>query len=104
MIGKIIVKKVGQKAEVVEIDMNNLKAMQNIVEGYITTVKFTDDVLIVCNEDGERLELKPNVGVHDIVILGNIFFCSWEGEDFTGLNDGQIENIMKLFNMLDNGI
>ena len=39
---------------------NELKEMQELVGGYIETVMFTDNLIIVCNEEGRLIPLPKN--------------------------------------------
>lgn len=101
---KIIYKRAGEGAEVKEVDIKDLKTLQRLVGGYIQTFPFMADVLIVCNEEGLLQGLAPNIVVHGETLVGNIFFCSYDDEDFIGLDDEQINQIMRAFHMLENGV
>lgn len=91
---RIVVKKVGQKPEVIEIE-NELHEMQEIVGGYIETFEFGFyNILCVCNEEGKLKGLLPNFIFNGDVIVGDVFFCSAGYDDFESLNDEQIEFIM----------
>lgn len=97
--------KVGQEPVVKTVD-NTIEALQGLVEGYIETVRIADDLLLVVNEEG-LLQHKPMnfmtfalraeglVPVHEIV--GDVFFVSWLGEDFTSLDKLQIQRIKDMF-------
>jgi len=71
---KAIIKKVGQLAEVVEIE-NTLKAMQTVVGGYIEIYPMPYDkkVDLVFNEEG-KFGLQPNVAFPEIndILFGDI--------------------------------
>ena len=51
----VILKKPGQKAEIVAIE-NSLEAMQKAVDGYIETVTVLPHLTVVCNEEGLLLD------------------------------------------------
>lgn len=91
---RIVVKKVGQMGEIVEVE-NTLDTFQEIVGGYIETYPIMTDTLIVCNEEGKLMGLKPNViiqvGQHKEVVNGNFAIVKQGEEDFESLDDKQIE-------------
>ena len=51
---RVIVKRPGVPGEVTWVD-NELKPLQEIVEGYIEVIKY-QDLLIICNEEGKIQE------------------------------------------------
>lgn len=95
---KVIVKKAGKKEfEKIEIS-GSLESLKEIVGGYIEVVPFAENILMICNEEGKLLELKPNFIYCGDVICGDVLFCSFEGEDFIGLNDYQLK-FFEILNM-----
>ena len=101
---KIVVKKVGEMPEVREIE-NDLDAYKEIVGGYIECVTLTHNVfsrlynvICVCNEEGKLMGLPGNFFFGLDVIVGDVFFCAVNGEDFDSLNDDQIDCLMSVFN------
>lgn len=93
---KVVVKEVGKKAEVREI-ANELEALQKIVGGYIEVVQVDSDVLMVCDEEG-KLKGKPyNFDLERDIIVGDVLFVQSYGEDFTDLNEANIEKLLKYF-------
>lgn len=90
---KIIVKKAGQMPEVKEVE-NELRVFNEIVGGYIETVSVIDNIFCVCNEEGKLKGLPMNMFLNGELIVGDVFFCAFEGEDFVSLEDYQIEAIM----------
>lgn len=94
---KIVVKKAGQGLEVKEIN-GELHEMQEIVGGYIQAVMVTDDpIFCVCDEEGKLKDKLPNFMLNGDVIVGDVFFCGANEEDFESLTDTQIEFLMCLF-------
>lgn len=91
---RIVVKKVGQIGEIMEVE-NTLDTFQEIVGGYIETYPIMTDTLIVCNEEGKLMGLEPNViiqvGQHKEVVNGNFAIVKQGEEDFESLDDKQIE-------------
>ena len=91
---KILYKEPNKKIEIKDID-GELKTLQNLVGGYIETIPYKDNVIILLDEEGRLKDSQPNIIVPiygDLV--GNIVFIGVDGEDFTGLTDNQIEEIL----------
>ena len=80
----VVRKKPGEQAELVEID-NTLKALQKEVGGYIETVTLATDAVIICNEEGRLLNLKPNIDWMGVGWFGTILVVGVDGEEFTDL-------------------
>lgn len=87
---------------------NELEAMQEIVGGFIQTVKpqqFEDDAIIVCNEEGKLLDLQPNAyicyadGMPYDYICGTFFICRApeDSEDFGSLTDEQLNDYFWMY-------
>ena len=79
---KVIIKKPEEKYGVFTDIDNELETLQQIVGGYIEVLPF-NNCLIICNEDGKYLGLKPNLKIGFDVIVGTIIVCGREGEEFT---------------------
>lgn len=79
----------------VEIE-NELKAMQDIVDGYIETIKLRENVVIVCNEEGKLRSLQPNRVVGNDVIVGTFFICGTKGANFCSLTEEQIKEYQNI--------
>lgn len=106
---KIIVKKVGEKPVVKELDKDKmeLEDMQSIVGGFIEAVYVGGGIDMWLNDSGKIDGLPINIalGSEDREILdtihGDIFFASTTPEgDTVGLSDSQI---VWINNNLDNG-
>ena len=66
---------------------NTLYAMQQIVGGYIESLKLTSDTVIICNEEGRLLGLPEN----RLGIVGTFFIAGDDGGDeLISLNDEQV--------------
>ena len=80
---------VGKKPYVKEIP-NELKAMQELVGGYIETAPLINGLIIVCNEEGMILNLpiNNNLGLN---IFGNFFVVRTNLGEFASINDKDIE-------------
>lgn len=94
---KVVIKKVGEQAQVAEIE-NTLEALQGIVEGYIEVVAVGGEVLMICNEEGKLNGLEYNFKLGNDFIVGNVLFVQAKDEDFTDLDESNIETVMKFFN------
>lgn len=94
---KVVYREPGKSPEVREID-NDLKVLQELVGGYIETVRFNDITMII-NEEGKLNGLPVNFLMVDNgcaqAIVGPVIFCRSEGFDFTSLKDEDIEMIQE---------
>ena len=77
----------------------DLDTYQTIVDGYIeATYPYADTVALVCNEEGKLDGSAPNRPLLDYdVIYGTFFVCGLGEEDFTSLNQAQIERYSRIF-------
>ena len=64
---------------------NSLENLQKTVGGYIETVYLTDDVVVICNEEGLLKNLPYNMKLHDQELVGTIIVCGIEGDELTDL-------------------
>ena len=89
---RIIYKEPGKEPRTMIVP-NKLKMLQDLVGGYIETLKIADNVVMIFNEEGKLLDLEPNffVGAIGDVILGPVVFCEEDGEEFSSLSDNVIE-------------
>ena len=51
-----------------------LEDLQKIVGGYLEYIPFENGMLLWCNEEGKLLDLQPNFGYHNDIIVGTVFF------------------------------
>lgn len=95
---KALYKKVGKKPKIIEVE-NTLEAKQELVGGLIEVVPFKN-ALIICNEEGKLLNMKPNVAFEYDYIAGDLLVVGDDIEtgDFISLTDEQIRNIKKSLN------
>ena len=94
---KIVLKKVGEEPKIMNIE-NTLEAKQKLVNGWIEVVSVTDDILLVCNEEGKLENLPPNLLFDYDYIAGDCFFIGddYDNADFKSLTDEQIEEIKEI--------
>lgn len=101
---KVVLCEPGKKAQIAEIG-NKLEDMQKVVGGLIQAVyPFTDNVALVCNEEGkiDGLPLNRALFVYDSdpdtrsvditdFICGTFFICGLGEDDFDSLSDMLLE-------------
>lgn len=94
---KILKVEPGKAPEVTEID-NELRTMQEMVDGYIQIVPLDGDACLVCNEEGKLIGLEPNRIVGCDVIVGTFFIAGDDGgEDLCSLREDQIAEYSEQF-------
>lgn len=86
-----------ETSEIMEIE-NTLEAEQTFVGGYIEVVRLTEELDLVCNEEGKNNGLKPTVawieeGRIIEIIAGNCFICRHNKEDFTSIQKKDVKLI-----------
>ena len=95
---KILYKKPGEAPEIREVE-NDLKPLQDLVGGYIETVK-VGDVVIICNEEGKvkglPINFLVNANGYIDAIVGPAIFCRSNKWDFTDIRDEDVEAIKNL--------
>lgn len=91
---KVIIKQPGKEPEVAEIE-NTLPALQQVVGGYIETVTLAADCCIICNEEGRLEGLPYNLTFCGVSFVGPILVVGVDGDEFTGLNDRQIDWLLQ---------
>ena len=91
---RVIYKEPGKEPRTMVIP-NELKVLQDLVGGYIETLKIADNVVMIFNEEGKLLDLAPNffVGAIGDVILGPVIIAGEDGEEFASLSDHNVELI-----------
>ena len=88
---RIIYKEPGKEPRTMIVP-NTLKMLQDLVGGYIETLKIADNVVMIFNEEGKLLDLAPNffVGAIADVILGPVIIAGEDGDEFTSLSEDNI--------------
>lgn len=94
---RVIYKEPGKEAKIINVG-KDLKSQQEIVGGLIETVPFTENTILVCNEEGKLDGLLPNIryGKFD-AIVGNFFIIGDDEEncDFRSLTEEEIDECME---------
>ena len=96
---RVVLKKVGEEPEIMKIK-NTLAAKQELVDGLIEVVIISDDILLICNEEGKLENLQPNLLFDYDYIAGDCFFVGddYNNGDFKSLTDEQIEEVKDICN------
>lgn len=94
---RIVLKNVAEEPRVMNIE-NSLEAKQKLVNGLIEVVPVTDDILLICNEEGKLENLLPNLVFDYDFIAGDCFFIGddYENGDFKSLTDEQIKEVFDI--------
>ena len=61
---------------------DTLENLQRIVGGYIECVHVTEDLVIICNEEGKLLGLEPNMRFGIDYLVGTIIVVGNDGDSF----------------------
>ena len=80
----VLIKEPGKKPRHVNIS-NTLSNLQKTVGGYIETVTFSKEIVVICNEEGRIQGLPYNCEIFGIDFVGTIIICGTEGEEFSDL-------------------
>lgn len=78
----VLKKEPGKDPVLTDID-NTLEAFQKSVGGYIETVTLTEELAIVCNEEGRIQSLPYNCTVMNADFCGTILIAGIDGDEFT---------------------
>ena len=94
---RVIYKEPGKEPRTMVIP-NKLKVLQDLVGGYIETLKIADNVVMIFNEEGKLLGLEPNfyLGAIGDVIVGPVLVVGENGEEFDSLPDDEIKEISRI--------
>ena len=68
----VVIKEPGKAPVIEPMFDNSLESFQKAVGGYIETVTISDDLVIICNEEGRLMDLPKNVEVAGIGFVGTI--------------------------------
>ena len=77
---------------------NDLGVMQQLVGGYIETLRISDRAILVMNERGKIYELEPNfyLGAIGDTVVGPVLVVGEDGEEFASLPDDEAEEIARI--------
>ena len=92
----VVIKEPGQAPRVEPMFDNTLEAFQKAVGGYIETVTFADDLVIICNEEGRLMGMPFNVAVCGVGFVGTIIAVGANGDEFASLKSVHIPHILQI--------
>lgn len=92
---RVIVKDPGRRAQLREIP-NTLEELQRIVGGFIETIRFDEQSVLIVNEEGKLRGLPLNFIVWNDSIVGPAIVAGVSGEDFTDVSNQTI----RIFNAI----
>jgi hypothetical protein len=90
----VVRKEPGKEAAVEPLFENTLEAFQEAVGGYIETVTFSQDLILICNEEGRIMGLPHNCTIGGIDFCGTILAVGSSGDEFASLNAALIPKVM----------
>jgi len=93
---KIVIKEPDNKPYIKDIE-DKLEVWQNIVGGFIEVVNLTNTILIVCNDEGKIKGLNMYFTWRNDIIVGTVCFVGDDGEEFRGLTENEIFDILHYF-------
>ena len=79
-------KDAGESPKLVQIE-NSLEAVQQAVGGYVETVTFCSDAVLLCDEEGKIKNRPMNVKLFGEELVGTILIVGVNGDEFTDLKD-----------------
>ena len=90
----LIVRKEPGKDATVDYIENRLEVFQAAVGGYIETVRFAQDGVLIVNEEGRLLGLPDNtvMGMH---LVGTVVCVGVKGEEFAGLKAANVPILLR---------
>lgn len=84
---------------------DDLKVLQSFVGGYIQIVHLTDEIDLVCSDEGKLIHLPPNrvwlsKGTDNVLdlLVGNFFLCRHKGAELDDIREedlGIVEEVLK---------
>lgn len=75
---------------------NSLESFQKFVGGYIETVTFSADCVVICNKEWRYLGMKKNIKFLGVEFGGPVAFVGTSGEEFDSLTEDMAERIMRM--------
>lgn len=75
---------------------DSLENLQKTVGGYIEAVTLTDEIVILCNEEGKLQHLERNFFLPFDTIVGTAIICGRDGAEFSDIPEGFFKTWKKL--------
>ena len=79
---RILIKNPGDEGFRTIVVPNDLKVLQDLVDGHIETVTIEEDYCVICNEEGRLKDLEHNCKYCGIDFVGTILIVGIDGDDF----------------------
>ena len=92
----VVIKEPGKAPVIEPMFDNSLESFQKAVGGYIETVTISDDLVIICNEEGRLMDLPMNVEVAGIGFVGTIVVAGVDGEEFSSVKSRYVPLVLQL--------
>lgn len=92
----VVIKEPGQAPKVEPLFTNTLEAFQEAVGGWIETVTVTEDMVIICNEEGQQRGLPFNVNVFGVDFAGTVIVAGVKGDEFASLKSRHVPHILRV--------
>lgn len=92
---KVLFKEPNEPIKDIEIE-NSLKAFQEAVGGYIETVTFAEDLVIICNEEGRLKNMAFNCEILGVGFVGPVLFAGIKGDEFCSLSELQTITLKRI--------
>lgn len=99
----VVIKEPGQAPKVEPLFDNTLEAFQEAVGGYIEAVTVTEDMVIICNEEGRLRGLPFNVELFGAGFVGTIIVAGVKGDEFASLKSVHVPHILQILGGRCNG-
>ena len=93
---KVIIKRPDEEFGHVCNISNSLENLQKTVGGYIEAVPLTDEIVMICNEDGNLRQLEHNFFLPFDWIVGTAIICGVDGDEFSDIPEGFFSTWKKL--------
>lgn len=92
----VVTKKVNDAPQIAHIE--DFKAMQEFVGGYVESVTLSVGVTMLCNEEGKLDGLPPNFIMGTDTIVGDVLFIGHTSDgDFRSLTNKEISIVIAMF-------
>ena len=100
---QILIKEPGKRAWLERVE-NTIENLQEIVGGYIETIRATNDFAILYNKDAYALGFPEACKICGIELFGTIALVGQRGKNFTDLSHPLLEKMRALFPQLFEGV
>lgn len=91
-----VIKEPGQAPRLEPLFENSLEALQAAVGGCIETVTFSEDLVIICNEEGRLRGLPFNVEIGGVGFVGTILAVGMKGDEFASVRASMVPKVMQI--------